>query len=91
MDDMLFLPQVQLLVTDGGTPSRSDTSVLTVTVRRNLNSPVFNPATYTVEINEDQQLGVSIGQVFATDADSPKVGNSSSHLSSVVSALDKEG
>ena len=60
---------------DGGTPVRSDTSVLTITIRRNLNSPFFNPTSYPLEINEDQQLGVSIGQVFATDADAPKVCN----------------
>ena len=65
--------QVQLYVEDGGLPSRSDTSMLTINVLRNLNAPRFNPTEYTVDIYEDQQLGVSLTQVSATDADFPKV------------------
>ena len=70
---------------------RSDTSVLTVTIRRNLNSPVFNPVTYNLEINEDQQLGVSVGRVLASDADAPKVGNSFMGLPPVIYLFFKEG
>jgi hypothetical protein len=65
--------QLQLIVWDGGTPRREDTCVLIITVLRNMNAPVFNPVNYYRDIREDQTLGLSITQVFCSDADSPKV------------------
>lgn len=57
-------------VTDSGTPPLSDTEVFTVTVQRNLNPPVFNPLTYSAEIQENHQVGNGINvTVRATDAD----------------------
>ena len=44
--------------------------MLTVTVNRNLFSPEFTILDYEITIFEDQELGVSILQVTATDQDS---------------------
>ncbi|XP_070182175.1 protocadherin Fat 4-like [Littorina saxatilis] len=66
---------VQLFVVDGGTPAQRDTSVLIITVRRNLHAPFFNPTNYGFTIQQDQPIGVSIGQVSATDLDAPKLGS----------------
>ena len=61
--------KVRLQVNDGGTPSKSSTAMLTVTVNRNLFDPVFNPVNYNITIYEDQTLGEEILRVTATDAD----------------------
>ncbi|XP_070184029.1 cadherin EGF LAG seven-pass G-type receptor 2-like [Littorina saxatilis] len=66
---------VQLFVVDGGTPAQRDTSVLIITVQRNLHAPFFNPTNYRFTIQQDQPIGVSIGQVSATDLDAPKLGS----------------
>ena len=44
--------------------------MLTVTVNRNLFNPEFDILDYEVTIFEDQELGVSLLQVQASDADS---------------------
>ena len=61
---------MRLQVNDGGIPSLYNTAMLTVTVNRNLFSPEFTLTDYVVTIFEDQELGVNIEQVTATDADS---------------------
>ena len=61
--------QVRLMVNDGGNPSLSDMTLLSVNVNRNRFNPVFNQRNYLVTIFEDQPLGVSIEQVTAQDND----------------------
>ncbi|KAK7482291.1 hypothetical protein BaRGS_00026419 [Batillaria attramentaria] len=66
--------RLRLLVEDSGLPTLTGTAVVEITINRNLNPPSFNPTTYPVTIDEDQQLGLTIGTVTATDPDSPKPG-----------------
>uniref|UniRef100_K1QE50 Protocadherin Fat 1 n=1 Tax=Magallana gigas TaxID=29159 RepID=K1QE50_MAGGI len=61
--------RVRVRVRDFGTPRRSSTSLLLVTVTRNLNAPQFNPTQYSVTILETQTLGSSIQQVSSSDLD----------------------
>ncbi|WAQ95445.1 FAT4-like protein [Mya arenaria] len=61
--------QVRLQVNDGGIPSRYDSAILTVSVTRNLQSPVFDPQNYEITIFEDQNLGENIICTTATDSD----------------------
>ena len=63
--------QFQLVVQayDNGNPPLYDTEVVTITVERNTQPPVFNPAVYQVTILETQSLGSTILTVTATDPD----------------------
>lgn len=54
---------------DNGNPPLYDTEVVTITVERNTEPPVFNPNTYQVTILETQSLGSAIVTVSATDPD----------------------
>ncbi|XP_046564129.1 protocadherin Fat 1-like, partial [Haliotis rubra] len=54
---------------DGGSPARSATALVYITVNRNLNPPVFTTQAYSARIPETQQLAVSVVQVQATDGD----------------------
>ena len=55
--------------TDGGTPPRTDTTVVTVDVQRNLKAPVFSPSNYPTKLLETQPVGVPFVQVKAKDED----------------------
>lgn len=57
------------MATDGGNPSRSDTSSVLVTVSRNLNSPEFLQQNATINVFENQNLGESIYSLQARDLD----------------------
>ena len=67
----LFLLTFQLVVQayDNGNPPLYDTEVVTITVERNTQPPVFNPTVYQVTILETQSLGSTIVTVTATDPD----------------------
>ena len=54
---------------DGGTPPRTSTTVVDITVIRNLNEPVFAQNNMRVSINDNLPAGSSIAQLSATDAD----------------------
>ena len=54
---------------DGGTPRLSSTVVLTVSVNRNLFTPVFSQPQYTVDISENTAPGTGILFVSASDSD----------------------
>lgn len=57
-------------VRDNGAPTpRSNTTLLTVTILRNLANPVFNPTIYNVAILDTTLLGIIITRVNATDSD----------------------
>ena len=66
---------------DNGNPPLYDTEVVTITVERNTEQPVFNPLTYTITILETQSLGTSIIKVSATDPDALFVSYSFSDFS----------
>ncbi|KAJ8416521.1 hypothetical protein AAFF_G00358090 [Aldrovandia affinis] len=63
--------------TDGGTPSLSDMATVNINVTDvNDNSPVFSQNVYAAVVSEDSDLGKSIVNVMARDADGP----SSNHV-----------
>ena len=61
--------QVRVLASDGGTPPRTDTTVVLVNVQRNLRKPEFDPREYTAQIMETQSVGVPFVQVRGRDRD----------------------
>lgn len=61
--------QIRIMVKDGGSPACSKTSVATISVQRNLNSPRFSRGEWTVEIMETQSLTEPIVTIDAQDAD----------------------
>ncbi|XP_035378386.1 protocadherin beta-16-like [Electrophorus electricus] len=64
--------EVSLILTavDGGTPPRSGTVTIYVTVLdANDNTPVFSQTVYTVSLSENSPLGTVVVTVSATDAD----------------------
>ena len=61
----------QVVATDGGTPAKSATATVYVTiVDINDNAPFFSEPSYHVEVHENQPIGMEIGLVAASDADS---------------------
>lgn len=62
---------MQLLIqaADNGYPAKTDLSVITVFVNRNLNAPVFIPTTYNITILDNRNLGDVVATVTATDSD----------------------
>ena len=61
--------QMRILARDGGSPPRTATAIATITVQRNINSPVFEAQSYNETILETRQLGLPFLQVKATDND----------------------
>ncbi|XP_078316513.1 protocadherin Fat 4-like isoform X2 [Crassostrea virginica] len=64
-----------LLARDGGSPPRTATAIATITVQRNLKSPVFEAQSYNVTILETRQLGLPFLEVKATDNDTSRPNN----------------
>lgn len=66
----------KVTVTDNGTPKRSATSYLTVTVSdTNDHSPVFEQTEYRVSIRENVEVGYEVMTIRATDGDAPSNAN----------------
>ncbi|XP_078025755.1 protocadherin gamma-A3-like [Epinephelus lanceolatus] len=66
---------LKLIAVDGGTPQRSGTVNIDVTVLdANDNAPVFNQSVYKASVMENTLKGTSIITVNATDADSGSYG-----------------
>ncbi|CAB1440354.1 unnamed protein product, partial [Pleuronectes platessa] len=66
----------KVTVTDSGTPKRSATSYLYVTVSdTNDHSPVFEQTEYRVSIRENVEVGFEVMTIRATDGDSPSNAN----------------
>ena len=61
--------QLRISARDGGSPPRTATAIATITVQRNINSPVFEAQFYHVIILETTQLGLPLLQLKATDND----------------------
>uniref|UniRef100_A0A0F8AFE3 Protocadherin beta-11 n=1 Tax=Larimichthys crocea TaxID=215358 RepID=A0A0F8AFE3_LARCR len=73
---------LKLFAVDGGTPQRSGTVNIEVTVLdANDNAPVFNQSVYKTHVMENTMKGTSIITVNATDADSGSYGVISYSLS----------
>ncbi|XP_017552506.1 cadherin EGF LAG seven-pass G-type receptor 1 isoform X2 [Pygocentrus nattereri] len=66
----------KVTATDSGTPRRSATSYLTVTVSdTNDHGPVFEQTEYRVSIRENVEVGFEVMTVRATDEDAPSNAN----------------
>ncbi|XP_056295774.1 protocadherin gamma-A2-like [Pseudoliparis swirei] len=66
---------LKLIAVDGGTPQRSGTVNIDVTVLdANDNAPVFNQSVYKASVMENTTKGTSVITVNATDADSGSYG-----------------
>uniref|UniRef100_H3CYQ7 Cadherin EGF LAG seven-pass G-type receptor 1 n=1 Tax=Tetraodon nigroviridis TaxID=99883 RepID=H3CYQ7_TETNG len=66
----------KVTVTDNGSPKRSATSYLTVTVSdTNDHSPVFEQNEYRVSIRENVEVGFEVMTIRATDGDAPSNAN----------------
>lgn len=66
----------KVTATDFGTPRRSATSYLTVTVKdTNDHGPVFEQTEYRVSIRENVEVGFEVMTVRATDEDAPSNAN----------------
>ncbi|RZF39681.1 hypothetical protein LSTR_LSTR015378 [Laodelphax striatellus] len=62
--------QFQVLAIDGGTPARTATASVIVTVQDvNDNDPVFSPKQYEAVVREDDTPGTPVANVVATDPD----------------------
>ena len=61
--------QMRILARDGGSPPRTATAIATITVQRNINSPVFEAQFYNVTILETLNLLIPFIQVKASDND----------------------
>ncbi|XP_031645843.1 protocadherin beta-16-like [Oncorhynchus kisutch] len=73
---------VKLLAVDGGTPQRSSTVNIEITVLDvNDNAPMFNQSLYRATVMEDAPKGTYITTVNASDADSGSNGQISYYLS----------
>ncbi|KAI4884722.1 hypothetical protein NFI96_024914 [Prochilodus magdalenae] len=73
-----------LTATDGGSPQRSGTAVIHVTVLdANDNIPVFTQTVYRVSLAENTPLGAEVIRVSATDADEGANGDVTYELSRV--------
>ena len=67
---------------DLGQTSLETNANVTVTIEDvNDNYPIFSPATYSVNVRENLEMGMSVLQVFATDLDSAQNGEVSFWLS----------
>ena len=60
---------MRILARDGGSPPRTATAIATITVQRNINSPVFEAQFYNVTILETLNLLIPFIQVKASDND----------------------
>jgi Tfp pilus tip-associated adhesin PilY1 len=60
---------LEVTVTDGGTPGLSDTATITITLTDVNDSPVVNPQTFNVD--ENSANGTVVGTVAATDDEAP--------------------
>ncbi|KAM9407050.1 cadherin EGF LAG seven-pass G-type receptor 1-like isoform 5-T5 [Salvelinus alpinus] len=66
----------KVMVTDNGSPRRSATSYLTVTVSdTNDHGPVFEQTEYRVTIRENVEVGFEVMTIRATDGDAPSNAN----------------
>ena len=61
--------QLRVRAVDSANPLLYDEEDVTITIRRNVNSPVFSRQTYTVQVSERAVIGSQIIAITATDAD----------------------
>ncbi|KAL8559117.1 hypothetical protein ACOMHN_046165 [Nucella lapillus] len=67
--DTLIEYRLLIQAADNGYPAKTDLTVVTIFVNRNLNPPVFVPSVYNVTILDNSNLGDVIVKVTASDSD----------------------
>lgn len=70
LTDVFYDFQLTIRAQDNGSPRRSATETVFITVRRNLNNPEFSTTQYSTTILETTSPGTSILRVQASDRDS---------------------
>ena len=61
--------QLRVVAVDGGTPAKSSTAIVDITVTRNLREPQFRQDMTRVSINDNSPPGMLVAQVQARDED----------------------
>ena len=61
--------KLRVRASDGGQPPKSNVTVVSVEIVRNIQAPRFELSRYTVEVLETLEVGETIGTVEATDSD----------------------
>ena len=64
-----FYFQLRIIAYDSSNPNQKATALVSISVTRNENGPVFAKRTYRVDATESMELGARIVQVNATDKD----------------------
>lgn len=81
---------MKIKVEDGGSPPRSSTAILQVTVTDvNDNRPVFKENDIEVSVPENAPVGTSVSQLHATDADLGSNAQIHFYFSNQISSLAK--
>jgi hypothetical protein len=70
---LIFVFQLRVVAYDTGVSRLRATAECFITVRRNLNGPVFNPATYEVTIQEDLAVNTYIQKLNVSDSDGVRI------------------
>lgn len=70
---VIFVFQLRVVAYDTGVSRLRATAECFITVRRNLNSPIFNPATYEVTIQEDLAVNTYIQKLNVSDSDGVRI------------------
>ena len=61
--------QLRIRAYDNGIPSKSNTSLVTITINRNLNAPIFVQTQLSANLPDNNALGQTLITVTANDAD----------------------
>ena len=69
IEHFVFSLQIRVVASDGGSPPRIDTTVVSVTVTRNLQKPRFDPQNYPVRVLQTFPIGQVLTTVSAKDND----------------------
>ena len=62
-------PQLRIIAYDSANPGQRATSLVTISVTRNENGPIFGRSAYNVAVPESLELGAFVIQVNASDMD----------------------
>jgi len=83
---------IELIAVDGGTPSLTGTSTLTVSVMdKNVKHPYFLPSTQRAQITEDMQVGTVFIRLQATDPDVKDISKLVYKIVDPITAVNKDG
>ncbi|XP_048248833.1 cadherin EGF LAG seven-pass G-type receptor 2-like [Haliotis rufescens] len=61
---------LRVVASDNGVPPKTNTTVVSIIINRNLNTPTFSQLLFTTEIDETTEVGTAVLRISATDQDS---------------------